>query len=79
MEHQRLEDEDEEIELPEEELVREGGGFDPSLCLIGRFPTNKQVRTHMRNKNMKDIWSVVKGLEIREIKMRSSCFNSPIS
>jgi len=74
MEHLRLEEDNEEIEIPEEELVREGGGFDPSLCLIGRFLTNKQVRTHMMKENMKDIWSVVKGLEIREIKMRVFLF-----
>jgi len=63
-----LEEEDDEIEIPEEELVRGGGGFDPTLCLIGRFLSSKQVITHMMKEHMKGIWSLVKGVEIREIK-----------
>jgi len=68
MEHLRLEDDEEEIEIPEEELAREGVGFDPNLCLVGRFQTNKQVRTHMVKENMKNVWSVVKGVEVRQVK-----------
>jgi len=68
MEHLHLEEEDDEIEIPEEELVRGRGGFDPALCLIGRFLSNKQVRIHMMKEHMKRIWSLVKGVEIREIK-----------
>ena len=68
MEHLRLEDDEEEIEIPEEELAREGVGFDPNLCLVGRFQTNKQIRTQMAKENMKNIWSVVKGVEVSEVK-----------
>jgi len=46
-----------------------GGGFDPTLCLIRRFLTNKLVITHMMKDNIKGIWSLVKGVEIRAIKM----------
>ncbi|MCI93094.1 hypothetical protein A2U01_0114392, partial [Trifolium medium] len=35
MEHLRLEEEEDEIEIPEEELSREERGFNPSLCLVG--------------------------------------------
>jgi len=55
MEHLRLGEEDDEFEIPEEELVRGGVGFDPKLCLVGRFLSNKTVRTDMLKETMKNI------------------------
>jgi hypothetical protein len=52
MENLHLEEEDGDIEIPKEELVWGGGGFDPKLCLIGRFLSNKQVRTHMMKEHI---------------------------
>jgi hypothetical protein len=69
MEHLRLEEEEDEIELPEEELARGGGGFNHALCLIGRFLTNKPIRSHMVKGHMRDVWSLVKGIDVREVNM----------
>jgi len=54
MEHLNLGDGDDEIEFLEEELAWDGGVFNPSLCLIGRFLTNKHVRHHVVKQHMRE-------------------------
>ncbi|MCH80235.1 hypothetical protein A2U01_0001001 [Trifolium medium] len=68
MEHLNLVDEEEEFEIPEEELQKEGGGFNPALCLVGRFLTNKPVRVDSMMENMAGVWTPVKGVAIKEVK-----------
>ncbi|MCI04629.1 DUF4283 domain protein [Trifolium medium] len=67
MERLNLDDVEDEIEIPEEE-IRTGDAFDPALCLVGRFLTNRPVRAHMVKGHMSDVWTPVRGVAIREVK-----------
>jgi hypothetical protein len=67
MEHLNLEDVEDEIEIPEDEEQRVGDAFDPALCLVGRFLTNRPVRTNMVKGHMSDVWTPVRGVTIKEV------------
>jgi hypothetical protein len=41
----RLNLEDDKFEVPEEKVLQDERGFNPSICLVGRFLTNKPIRT----------------------------------
>jgi hypothetical protein len=66
MEHLHLEEE-EEIEIPEQEISISREGFNPDLCLVGRFLTNKPVREKEMMENMAGVWTPVRGVAIREL------------
>ncbi|MCH82637.1 endonuclease/exonuclease/phosphatase family protein [Trifolium medium] len=58
MEHEHLNlDEEDEIEIPEEELMKEGSTFNPELCLVGRFLTNKPVWEQHMMDHMAGVWT----------------------
>jgi hypothetical protein len=67
MEHLHLVEEEEEIEIPEQEISISREGFNPDLCLVGRFLTNKPVREKEMMENMAGVWTPVRGVAIREL------------
>lgn len=38
------------------------------LCLVGRFVTNKAIRTHIMKERLSAIWTLVKGVTIQEVE-----------
>lgn len=39
---------------------------DQSLCLVGRFVTDRTIRTHIMNERLAEVWRSVRGVTIKE-------------
>lgn len=44
------------------------------LCLVGRFATDKSIRTHIMKERLAAIWRPVKGVSIQEVEPRLFLF-----
>lgn len=61
-----LSDEDDELILQSDELPAQS--VDPRLCLVGRFLTNRPIRSYMMMEKIETFWNPVKGVKIQEIE-----------
>jgi len=64
MEYLNIETGDIEIEIPDDET--QSHDTQAQLCLVGRFITNKPIRTYIMKEKMAAIWLPVKGVNIEE-------------
>lgn len=64
------EDEEEEVVVQDENQPEERmeERVDLSLCLVGRFWTEKPIRSHIMKDRMGDIWRQGRGVNIKEIE-----------
>ncbi|KAJ1418167.1 hypothetical protein SESBI_16128 [Sesbania bispinosa] len=50
------EDEELEVQVGDCNVGGQGVGFNPGLCLVGRFLTDKPIRTHIMKERMASVW-----------------------
>jgi len=61
-----LSDEEEELEIQPDTLPTQID--DPNLRLVGRFLTNRPIRTYMMMEKIETFWNPVRDVKIEEIK-----------
>ncbi|PNX63015.1 hypothetical protein L195_g053297 [Trifolium pratense] len=66
MEHLSPSDEEDEV-LTFESNSNEGAQADPSLCLIGRFLTNKPIKNHVMKETIAIVWQPGRKIAIKEV------------
>ncbi|RHN78166.1 putative transcription factor interactor and regulator CCHC(Zn) family [Medicago truncatula] len=66
LQHLSLSDEEDELDIQFEEIPTQTN--DPRLCLVGRFHTNRPIRSYMMMEKIETFWSPVKGMKILEIE-----------
>lgn len=48
-------------------VEKEDRAGDLNLCLVGRFITDRSIRTHIMKERMAEIWRPVKNVTIKEV------------